>query len=216
MSTSDAFEKAREAVEAGRTLEGRLLLAAGITEAAREEGVTPVVSGGTSVDFYAAETLEGGPDWPRGWTPSEDLDLLNLASDSLGGARTIRRLLDGLGFEPAGGRDSPLGIDDERGWIPPDVPVAVEVIGGEFEGSRDHLVTAEVDGHEAILRGPEDTLLEHLDWADHTGDQRSWTRALAVAAAQRERLDEAYLDERVEERGLGEALERCLEGEPLR
>lgn len=215
MSASDAFAKAREAAEAGRGLEARLLLAAGITEAAREEGVTPVVTGGTSVDFHAAETLEGGPDWPRGWTASEDLDLLNLAPDSLDGAKTIRRLLDDMGFEPAGGRDSPLGVDNERGWVPPDVPVAVEVIGGEFEGSRDHIVTVEVDGLEALVRGPEDTLVEHLDWAEQTGDQRSWTRALAVAAAQRERLDEAYLRDRAVERGLEEALDRCLAGDPL-
>lgn len=215
MSPSDAFAKAREAAEAGRSLEARLLLAAGITEAAREGGITPVVSGGTSVDLHAAETLEGGADWPRGWSPSEDLDLLNLAPDSLGGAITIRRLLDDLGFEPAGGRDSPLGTDNERGWIPPDVPIAVEVIGGDFEGSHDHLVTVEIDDHEAVVRGPEDTLLEHLDWADHTGDQRSWTRALAVAAAQEERLDLGYLEEQVGERGLEDALERCLAGEPM-
>lgn len=215
MSRSDAFEKAREAAEAGRSLDARLLLAAGITEAGREEGITPVVSEGTSVDLHAAETLEGGPDWPRGWTPSEDLDLLNLERDSLTSAKAIRRLLDDLGFEPAGGRDSPLGVDNERGWIPPDVPIAVEVIGGEFEGSHDHLVTVEISDHEAVVRGPEDTLLEHLDWADHTGDQRSWTRALAVASAQRERLDEEYLWERAEERSLEDALDRCLEGEPL-
>lgn len=215
MSAFDAFEKAREQVEAGRSLEGRLLVAAGITEAAQEKGITPVVSGGTSVDFYAAETLEGGPSWPKGWTPSEDLDLVNLAPDSLGAAKRLRHLLDDLGFEPAGGRDSALGIENERGWIPPDVPVAVEVIGGNFEGSEDHLVTVEVDGHEAVLRGPEDTLLEHLDWADHTDDQRSWTRALAVASAQRDRLDETYLRDRVRELDLEDALDRCLEGEPL-
>lgn len=215
MSASDAFAAARDQAEAGRTLEARLLLAAGIAEAAEAHGVTPVVSGGTSVDFHAAETLEGGPDWPRGWTPSEDLDLLNLAPDSLGAAQTLRRILDDLGFEPPGGPDSPLGTDNQRAWIPPDIPIAVEVIGGDFEGSQNHLVTVAVDDHEAVVRGPEDTLLEHVEWADHTGDQRSWTRALAVASAQRDRLDLDYLRARARARDVEEALDRCLDGEPL-
>ncbi len=215
MSASDAFARAREQLARGRELDAKLLLAAGISDLAQEAGIRVVVSGGTSVDLHVAGTLEESPSWPRGWEPSEDLDLLNLDVDSVGASVELRRILHDHGFLPGRGEAGPLGVDHERGWRHPDVPIAVEIIGGPFEGSRDHLVVVEVDGGEVHVRGPEDTLLEHLDWAYHTGDQRSWTRALAIARAQEERLDREYLERKAAARDLGDALARCLSGEPL-
>ena len=58
-------------------------------------------------------------------------------------------------------------------------------------------------------------MYEHVEWAAHARDQRSWTRALAIAAAQRESLDLVYLRRLAKERGLIDALERCLRGEPM-
>lgn len=188
-------------------------MAAAVTELVAGDGVTPLVTGGTSVDLYAAGALEEAPRYPQGWQPSLDVDLVNLASDSYGGATTIRRRLHAAGFVPAMGDDS--DVDRERGWRHPDVPVAIEVIGGAFEGAREKVVELDVDGHTCHVRGPEDTLWEHLEWAAHTGDQRSWTRALAIAKAQRETLDVPYLRRLAEERGFAEALDACLRSEPL-
>lgn len=215
MQRSELLGKAKEALLERRELDAKMLVAAAITELARTEGIRPVVTGGTSVDFWAAESVEGGATSFGAWRPSIDIDLGFLAADGVGDAIRLRRLLHQGGFTPVSGPPSKLGIEGERGWRAPGVPVPVEIIGHTFHGDKAKIVEVEVEGVVTYMRGPEDTLFEHVEWAAHTKDQRSWTRALAVAAAQRERLDVPYLRRLAKERGYSDALERCLRGEPL-
>lgn len=214
---SDAFDEARAALEDRRDLDAKLFLAAAITLVGREEGLTPVVTGGTSVDFYAAEAVESGARLPLQWTASQDVDIVTLGTGSYGKAKRLRRALYEAGFQPAGDDTSPEAIERERGFKHPDIPIPVEVIAEAFEGDPDKTVELAVDGFTVILRGPEDTLFEHLEWAVDTDDQRSWTRALAIGKAQADELDEDYLRALAEERGdeYVDALQRCLAGEAL-
>ena len=213
MSVSAAFEKSRKALADGRNLDAKLLLAAGVTELAASIDVRPIVTGGTTVDFYAADTVDSVP--PPGWKPSIDVDVVMLAPDSIGAATRLRELLYAKGFKPAGPRRTPEAIRAERGWKHPDIPIPLEIMAKPYEGDPKRLVQLDVDGMPVFLRGPEDTLWEHVEWRAHVRDQRSWTRALALAKAQRESLDLPYLEKLAKERGFTEALEKCLRGEPL-
>jgi hypothetical protein len=114
-----------------------------------------------------------------------------------------------------GGRDSKLGVDGERGWRHPDIPLPLEIIGHHFHGEKARVVELDLDGHRVRLRGPEDALYEHLEWAADTRDQRSWTRALAIMRAQRARLDIGYLRSLARERGYENALDECLAGRAM-
>lgn len=214
---SDALDRAREALDDRRDLDAKLFLASAITLVAEDRGLSPVVTGGTCVDFYAAETVESGARLPLQWKSSQDVDLVTLGTGSYLNAKRLRKALHSAGFLPAGGDDSEEAIERERGWKHPDVAIPVEVIAEAFEGDPAKTVELEVDSWTVVLRGPEDTLFEHLDWAVDTGDQRSWTRALAIARAQSDELDEAYLRKLAEARGEAyvEALDACLSGEPL-
>lgn len=214
---SDAFDRARAALDEGRNLDAKLFLAAAITLVARDHGITPVVTGGTCVDFYAAETVESGPRLPLQWKASQDIDLVTLGTNSYGNAKRLRRAIHEAGFEPSGGETTEEAIGQERSWKYPEIPIPVEVIAEAFAGDPNRTVELEVNGFTLVLRSPEDTLFEHLDWAVDTGDQRSWTRALAIADAQADELDRAYLRAMADDRGEAyvEALDRCLAGEPL-
>ncbi len=214
---SDAFDRARAALDDRRDLDAKLLLAGGVTLVAREEGLTPVVTGGTCVDFYAAETVESGARLPLRWKASLDIDLVTLGTSSYKNAKRLRRALHDVGFLPSGGETTEEAIDRERGWKHPEVPIPVEVIAEAFAGDPTRTVELDVDGLTVVLRSPEDTLFEHIDWAVDTGDQRSWTRALAIAKAQADELDERYLRALAEDRGEDhvEALEQCLAGRAL-
>lgn len=215
MSASSAFAKAKKAVLDGRDLDAKLLLAAGVTELASSIDVRPIVTGGTTVDFYAASTVDSTRTAPPGWKPSIDIDVIMLASDSIGAATRLRELLYEKDFKPATTRKDRVSIQAERGWKHPDVPIPVEIMGKPYEGDAKRIVQLDVDGMPVFLRGPEDTLWEHVEWGAHVKDQRSWTRALAIASAQRESLDLAYLRQLARERGFVDALEKCLRGEPL-
>jgi hypothetical protein len=214
---SGAFDEAQAALDDRRDLDAKLFLAAAITVLAREEGLTPVVTGGTSVDFYAAEAVESGARLPLRWKASQDVDIVTLGTGSYGRAKRLRRALYEAGFEPSSDDTSQEAIERERGFKHPEIPIPVEVIAEAFEGDPDKTVELAVDGFTVILRGPEDTLFEHVEWVVHTDDQRSWTRALAIAKAQADELDEDYLQARAEELGdeYVDALDRCLAGEAL-
>lgn len=214
---SGALASAQAALDDRRDLDAKLFLAGAITLVADDQGLTPVVTGGTCVDFYAAETVESGARLPLQWKASQDAAIVTLGTDSYQNAKRLRRALHSAGFHPSGDDESEEAIENERAWKHPDVPIPVEVIAEAFAGDRTKVVELEVDGFHVHLRGPEDTLFEHLDWAVDTGDQRSWTRALAIAQAQVDALDQAYLRRLAEERGeeYVETLEACLAGEPL-
>ena len=212
---SDAFAEACEANKNRRTMDAKLYLAAGIALLCRERKIRPpVVTGGTTVDFFAAETLESAPQEGPALRPSLDLDFITLAPDPMGNAEDVRIALSEAGFQPAS-RLTKDGPRRERGWMHPDVPIPVEILSAGFHGDVDHLAKVDVDGVEVVLRGAEDTLYEHVEWGAHARDQRSWTRALAIANAQRERLDVAYLRSIAVKGGFAAALESCLRGEPL-
>lgn len=214
---SDALDKAQAAIDDRRDLDAKLFLAAAVTLIAEDQGLTPIVTGGTCVDFYAAETVDSGARLPMQWKPSLDGDMVTLGTTSYGNARRLRRALSDHGFTPSGGDGSDDAIERERGWKHPDVPIPVEVIGEAFVGDPTRTVRLEIDGFHLTLRSPEDTLFEHLDWAVDTGDQRSWTRALAIAKAQDDDLDGSYLRALAEEQGEEHVagLEDCLAGQPL-
>ncbi|MEA3201962.1 MAG: hypothetical protein QOE90_3390 [Thermoplasmata archaeon] len=195
---------------AGDDLEARLLVAAAVSEAGREVGARVVVTGGTAADFYATSAVGTSAAYPALWRPSGDIDVIVLAIGTWTPAREalVARLRE-LGMVPRGARALDV----------PGVPFYVEIVADEL-GSRareERTMTVLLDGTTPLeLRSPENVILAYAEsgWhLRHTGD---WTRALAVFAAMKERLDLAWMRNEAERRGQTEALERVLAMKPLR
>lgn len=206
---------ARVAGEPDR-LRARLLLAGIVSRVAKDVGFQPVVVGGTAVDFYASGATGSSARLPAGWRGSVDVDLVSLRT---GGSQPSRRLFDALkrnGWTPDETRDLHGNVHFGRGVPHPRLPqYPLEIVSEELNGSYEHVVRISVDEFEAAVIGPEDVVVEHAEWGAHTRDQQSWTRALAVAAAQKDDLDLSYLRDRAAERGFSDAVEKVLRGEPL-
>lgn len=179
----------------GRDLDARLALAAGLAELGRTAGIRPVVVGGTAVDFYAASTTARGELLPsRRLQASQDVDIITVAgagSDAAG----LRKL---LAASPEFYADTPaIPVAGRRKWWLRDAPMLVEVLGDELYGDPERVVTLEIDGSEAYLWAPEDTVWQYAQLALSERSRTSWERARAIAAAQA-LLDWDYLRTRAD------------------
>lgn len=202
------------AAETTDDLEARLLTAAAVAQAGREVGVRVVLTGGTAADFYVTGALGTSAAYPALWRPSGDIDVIAL---SIGEWKPARRALIGrlveLGLQPRyfGGVAHALDV--------PGVPFYVELVSDELgsRGREERTMTLLIDDATPLeLRSPESVILAYAEsgwYLRHTGD---WTRALAVFAAMRDRLDVEWLREEAARRGQIETVERAMRLEPLR
>lgn len=188
-------------------------LAAAVTEVATAEGIRAVVTGGTAVDFYVAGALGTSEGWPVAWRGSGDVDIVALALDAGTSAR----------------RDLFHALERELGLLPvyegimravrvPGSPFGLDIVGESLThdptGAR--VVTVRLDGKFPVtLRGPEDVVLAYLEGAVATRHRGDWTRALSVFAAQKGRIDLAYLRDTAGRLGLATALEEIVAGRPM-
>lgn len=193
-------------------LETRLLLAAAVSEVGRRVGVRVVVTGGTAADFYATGALGTSAAYPAQWRPSGDIDVVALAIGAWKPAReALMEALRGIGLVPHG--LSPRALDA------PGIPFYVELVADELgsRGREERTMTVILNDTTPLeIRSPENVILAYGEsgWhLRHTGD---WTRALAVHAAMKERLDVGWMRAEAERRGQSEMLARVLRMEPLR
>lgn len=168
-------------------LDARLLLAAAVNRIALEIGTRAIVSGGTAVDFYAANASGTSEGYPAKWAPSGDVDIVAIAVEgSRAAPEELRRALgQRLGLHPrhAG---LPRAIDV------PGFPYGLDVFAGELERDprAERVVTILIDDiHPVHVRGPEDTILAYAESGWDTHHSRDWERALAVFSAMRDRVD---------------------------
>lgn len=203
------LQKARETDD---DLEARLLLAAAVEQVALGVGIQPVVTGGTAVDFYAAEAAGTSESYPPGWRASADVDLVVLSV--AGGPGTRKLLIEALADYGL----KPVNPDVPRTIEVPDFGYGLEIVGDELnlDPKAERIVTVRIDGkYPVTFRGPEDLILTYGEWAWVEFSPRDWERALAVYRTMRERIDMQYLVEAAKARGKEEMLRAITEQRPL-
>ncbi|GEM_PF-7088156 len=171
-------------------LASRLLLSAAVQAAGLAVGVRVVLTGGTAADFYAAGTLGTSEAYPALWRPSADVDVVVLAIEPYKPARDLMlRELERMGLKPRWSAGTARAIDV------PDFPFLLEIVGEELGVGRDERpITVLLDGTIPLtVRSPEDVILAYAESGWHLRHGGDWTRALAVYAAMRDRLDLEYL-----------------------
>lgn len=209
IDAASLLERARTSPD---ELEARLFLAAAVGQAAMAVGARSVLTGGTAADFYASSALGTSDAYPLKWRPSQDVDVVVISIEPYREARgPVLRELEKLGMKPryVGGTARGVGV--------PNIPYELEIVGEEL--SRDprgeRVVTVLLDGEAPlILRSPEDVVLAYAESGWHLRHGGDWTRALAVYAAMKERLDHDRLLEEATRRGQTEPLAAVIRQEP--
>jgi len=213
------FALARDMSAAGRSLEARLALAAGLAALAKPLGTVPIVVGGTAVDFHAAASTPKGLEPNAGLQASQDVDVITLGQFGPDAA-SLRTALESSGEFRA--QTPAIPVEGRRQWWLRDTRLLVEVLGGELYGDPERVVTIEVEGHEAVMWGPEDTAWHYAQAALATRDRTSWERARVIAAIHsrgedwdwdylRTRPDELAPTELVDALEAGDSYEQMLE-----
>lgn len=196
-------------------LESRLLLAAAVARIGAQEGVRVVLTGGTAADFYSTGTLGTSAAYPTLWHPSTDIDVIVLSVGTWKPARvTLLRALEAAGFRPRYTLE-----DDARIVDVPDFPYTLELVAQELgsPGRDERTMTVRLDGNAPLdVRSPENVILAYAESGWHLRHHGDWTRALAVYAAMKERLDVEWMRIEAARRGQSEVLERVMRREPLR
>lgn len=203
------LQKARET---DGDLEARLLLSAAVAQVALGVGIQPVVTGGTAVDFFAANAAGTSESYPPGWRASADIGLVVLSVSGGSGVRKI--LIDAL--QEYGLRLVTEGI--ESTIEVPGLGYGLEIVGEELnlDPRAERVVTVRIDGRFPItFRGPEDIILTYGEWAWVEYSPRDWERALAVYRTMRERVDMEYLVDAAKARGKESMLRAITEQKPL-
>lgn len=186
---SRLFQLARDLLAEQRDLEARLALGAGLTALSQGTGITPVIVGGTAVDFYAAKTTPSGLTPSRELSASQDVDVIVVGVYA--GASRLRQLLSKA---PDFYRDNEkIPIQGTRKWWLKGAPMLVEVLGGELAGDPERVVRIEIGDGEATLWGPEDTIWHYAQASLALKDRYQWERARVLSKAQ-ETLDWPYME----------------------
>lgn len=146
-------------------LERHLRAAAAITRALAPVRLTPVVVGGSAVEFYT-----------RGAYTTADLDLV------LPGLQEAAEALERLGFARQG-----------ASFVHPEVPLVVDLPPAPLAGDPSRLSVVEVEGLPVYLIGIEDLVADRLRAAAYWHDEGSREWAVQLMAAYWDELDWEYL-----------------------
>lgn len=205
------LKKARESRD---DLEARLYLAAAVQQVALGVGARCVVSGGTSVDFYAAGAVGRSEAYPALWRASGDVDLVVFGIRGYESMRVkvMQALESTLGLKPEWHAGTARVVEV------PDFPFGLEIVGDELnlDPRAENVFTVLLEGvHPVTFRGPEEVILAYAESGWHTHHTRDWERALAVFAAMKEHLDLDHLLQAAEARNQSHVIAQVLAMRPL-
>lgn len=208
-SPESILERARATSD---DLEARLLLAAAVAQAGREIGARVVLTGGSAADLYATGALGTSAAYPALWRPSGDVDVIVLSVPPWRPTRTaLLDRLERMGLEPR------YFTDTARVVMVPDFPFYLEIVAEEFGGRErdERSMTILVDGRVPLdVRSPENVILAYGESGLHLRHSGDWTRALAVYAAMKPRLDVEWMKHEAARRGQTEMLDLVLAMRP--
>jgi hypothetical protein len=143
-----------ESIKIKDKLERQITIAAIITEALEPVGITPIVVGGTAVEFYTV-----------GQYATMDIDFVGVINEQM------KMVLAELGFSK-----------DGRYWRIPQTDVMIEFPSDVLVGDMDRVQPVEFGMRKAYFIGVEDLILNRVQEAKHWGYPESgeWARTLMV------------------------------------
>ena len=161
-------------------LERQVSIAGIITEALKPLGITPIVVGGTAVEFY---TL--------GQYATLDIDFVGIINDEM-----KKVLEEDLGF-----------LKDGRYWRIPQTDIMIEFPSDELAGTADKVQPVEYGGRQAYFIGIEDIILNRVQEAKHWNylDSAEWARTLMITHY--DNIDWSYCHKKAHEYDCAEKFE---------
>jgi hypothetical protein len=137
-------------------------------------GRRPVLVGGSAIEVYLDGILRTG-----------DMDVVYDVA-------ALRRVLRGWRFDLGAGL---------RSWVNDELGLAVDMVGGELEGSYERVTTIITDYGPTTVIGVEDLVLKRLSSAKYWKAPTDLEQAFLLAKAHADRIDWKYLEEEAAKAG---------------
>lgn len=177
-----------EAIRIAEPFKRRLYALGVITSALAPRGIIPILVGGCAVEFYTF-----------GGYATQDIDVV------VSGRDEFDSVLRSLGFSKDTG---------QRHWYSEELDLAIEAPDNVLAGSRERVVTLEIDSFIVYIIGLEDLILDRLRafvfWRSPSDGE--W--ASRMIALHETEIDWDYLTAQAARENLGDALERVRRGIP--
>lgn len=168
-----AKNEIKECLKIENRIERQTAIAGIITKALEPIGVTPIIVGGTAVEFY---TL--------GQYATMDIDFVGDTNDEM------KRIMEELGFERQG-----------RFWQIPGTDIMVEFPSAKLDGAMDRVQPVEYKGKCAYFIGLEDLILNRVQEAEHWNYSGSEEWAVNLMVSHYEDIDWSYCHKKANEYG---------------
>lgn len=163
-------------------LKRKLRFLALLTEDLKQDGISPILVGGTALEFYTF-----------GGYATADIDIV------VSGREKVAKVLEEMGFEREG-----------RHWYNEGIDVAVEIPDNTLAGSNDKAVSVSIDGKKAYIIGPEDLIVDRLSAAKFWKVQSDLDWAVSLLLLHSDKIDREYLAGAAEKAGVDDMLSRVL------
>ena len=145
-----------------------------LTRETELKNVTPIVVGGSAVDFYT-----------NGVFQSNDIDLV-------GNRIIIGDILENtFGFKRSG-----------RHWIDEQIGIFIEVPGDYLAGSKDKITTMTVEGLKLYIIGIEDLIIDRMAACHEWKSETDCRQAHYLLRYYKSRIDFEYISEKAKQEGL--------------
>lgn len=191
MSSNDAElgrfrEYLAKAASIAEPFKRRLYVLGVITGALARRNIVPILVGGCAVEFY---TL--------GSYATQDIDVVVSGRDEFDSA------LRSLGFSKGAG---------QRHWYSEELDLAIEAPDSVLAGSRERIVTVEVNDFKIHVIGLEDLILDRLRAFVFWKSSADGEWASRIIALHESEIDWDYLESQATREGLADALETVRRG----
>ena len=162
-------------------IERKLFVVGIITSELRKIGITPIVVGGSAVEFYTSGAYE-----------SLDIDLISKKPETFD-------LLKKMGFK---------NIDQH--WSLLDYGIDLEIVGWHLSGSKEKLIKVNVDRYEAFLIGIEDLIVDRLCACKFWKSSLDYEQANVLLNIHKDEIDFLYLKDKAKKEEVIKELDEIL------
>ena len=174
------YEKVRSVILATEDpTERKVRFMALLTSSLPKGGKKPVLAGGSAIEVYLDGMLRTG-----------DMGIVYEA-------KALGRILKSWKFALGGGL---------RSWANDEIGLAVDLVGGELEGSYDKVTTIITHYGPATIIGVEDLIIKRLASAKFWRVPTDIEQAYLLASAHGDRIDWPYLEEEARKNEVGDYL----------
>lgn len=163
-------------------IEKKLFVVGILTSEFRKSGITPVVVGGSAVEFYTSGVYE-----------SLDIDLVIEKKEK------IKVLFKKLGFEKKG-----------RHWFHPDYEIDIEIVGLNLSGSKEMLTKVNIEDYKVFVIGIEDLIVDRLCACKFWNSTLDCEQANVLLNTHKDKIDHEYLKNRAEQEEVIEKLDEIF------